>query len=236
VPTPCPGPCNNVWRRAEQPGTEPDLQPAWGHPTQCDACVTHARRRLTELPELLTAVHLEALHATPAPAASSIHTRTSSAPTWPGQAARLLLDHIIGSMETLAADIHELRGLRAHYTAAGYTTTHEGTRINHTVARLNTHLDWAMQHHPAAGEPHDRDGANPAGQIRAWHTACLTFTARTPYRAQKAAPCPRCSLRTLSRGDGEDYIACRNPACELLLTQAEYDQHAAHIHAVQVAA
>jgi hypothetical protein len=71
----CPGPCNTAWRRAEEvaadTGTEHHITPAWGQPVQCDSCVERARRQLGELPALLAAVHLEAIHGSRSPSTAT---------------------------------------------------------------------------------------------------------------------------------------------------------------------
>jgi hypothetical protein len=225
-PTPCPGPCNNAWRRAEaaaaEVGTEHHISPAWGQPIQCYGCVDRGRDQLAELPELLAAVHLEAIYGTPAKLTGTIGR--VGAPTWPGQASRLLIDRILGEMEELASDILMQRGL-GQPTRSGS----EGRVITRTVTLLLAHWEWAMQNHPAATEPHDRDNANPAGQVASWHRSAQFFTARNNPRVQMAAPCPRCHLKTLAHSNGESYISCRNPECEVLLSREEYDERTKQI-------
>ena len=44
-----------------------------------------------------------------------------------------------------------------------------------------------------------------------------------------AAPCPRCHLKTLAHSNGESYISCRNPECEVLLSREEYDERTKQI-------
>ena len=243
TPKPCPGPCNNAWRRAEaataEAGAEHYISPAWGQPVQCYGCVDRGRDQLAELPELLTAVQLEALYGTPAKLTGTIGR--VGAPVWPGQASRLLLDRILGEMEELASDIRDLRGLNvaapmfgldqiAHDRATGSTQpAQEGRRITDTVALLDAHWEWVMQHHPAAAEPHDRDNANPGGQVAGWHRSAQVFTSRNNPRVQMAAPCPRCHLKTLAHSNGESYISCRNPECEVLLSREEYDERTKEI-------
>jgi len=243
APAACPGPCNNAWRRAEaaaaEAGTEHHISPAWGQPVQCYGCVDRGRQQLAELPELLAAVHLEALYGTPAKLTGTIGR--VGAPVWPGQASRLLIDRILGEMEELAGDIRDLRGLNvgapvfgldwiARDRATGSTRpAQEGRRITSAAALLDAHWEWIMQHHPAATESHDRDNANPAGQVASWHRSAQFFTARNNPRVQMAAPCPRCHLKTLAHSNGESYISCRNPECEVLLSREEYDERTKQI-------
>jgi hypothetical protein len=217
TPAPCPGPCNNAWRRAETAAAEHHITPAWGQPVQCYGCVDRGREQLADLPELLAAVHLEALYGTPAKLAGTIGR--VGAPIWPGQASRILIDRILGEMEELAGDILTQRGL-GQPTRPGS----EGRAITRTVTTLLAHWEWAMQHHPAATEPHARDNANPGGQVANWHRSAQAFTARNNPRVQMAAPCPRCQLKTLAHSNGESFISCRNPECELLLSREEYDR------------
>lgn len=218
----CPGPCNNAWRRAEtalaDTGTEHDIPATWGQPVHCDRCTIRARQQLAELPELIAAISLEALCGTPAKTTGTIGRATVA--TWPGQASRLLTDHIVGGILDLEDDIRELRQLR-HRPGRGT----EGRDVTGSVRFLTAHLEWALILHPLAEEIHDRLSGNPAAQIRGWHRAAERFTRRDPRLEHHRIPCPRCELLTLYRADGDDYIACRNIACELLLTPAEYFEH-----------
>lgn len=235
MPTPCPGPCNNAWRRAEtllaDTGTEHHLTPTWGNPTQCDSCVDRTRRHLLELPELLIAVQLEAVHGT--------YTKTTGTigrvhvPAWPGQASRLLIDRIVGEMAELQADILIARGIwNGDREPARASQPGERRLIEGIAATLDAHWDWAMQHHPAAHEPHDRDNANPGGQVTGWHRTCQRFTRRDEQRdVKRLAPCPRChgpwlaESRELRLVDDQPYIECRDPDCRRILTQGEYDTY-----------
>jgi bacterioferritin-associated ferredoxin len=241
--TPCPGPCNNAWRRAEtvleETGTEHHLTPNWGHPTQCGECVERARRQLAELPELLAAVLMEALYGTRPQNTATIHSRPNDTPAWPGQAARLLIDTLLGEIEELATDVLVQRGIWHRDFEPDRTGTREGRRIASACRTLTAHLDWMMQHHPAAVEPHDHGNANPAGQIRHWHAITQRFTKSHPQRdVRKMAPCPRCKgpylaeSRDLRLVDDRPYIECRDPDCRRIMTSAEYDTYVKALAAV----
>ncbi|MCY0917042.1 hypothetical protein OS965_02475 [Streptomyces sp. H27-G5] len=235
--TPCPGSCNAAWRRAEtvreETGTEHTLTPAWGRPVQCNACTERARLQLAEIPELLAAVQLEAVYGTHSPSTATIGSRGSSdSPAWPGQAARLLVEVIVGGMEELETDVLVSRGIwisDSEPTREGIT---EGRRITDAARILGAHLDWMMQHHPAASEPHDHGNANPAAQIRGWHGAAQRFTKAHPqHDVRKLAPCPRCKgpylaeSRDLRLVGDRPYIECRDPDCQRILTSDEYDTY-----------
>ena len=224
TPKACPGPCNNAWRHAEaalaETGTEHYVTPAWGQPTQCYGCVERGRHQLGELPELLTAIQLEALYGTPAKLTGTIGR--IGAPNWPGQASRILLDRILGEMTELRADILTQRGLWTEGQRPAAVS--EGRLIGDTVTALLAHWGWAMQNHPAAVEPHILGNANPGGQVAGWYRSAQFFTRRDNPRIQMAAPCPHCHLKTLAHCNGETFISCRNPECELLLSREEYDQ------------
>ncbi len=224
----CPGPCNNAWRRAEAAletdGTEHHLTPAWGQPVQCESCVERTRSHLEELPELLDAVPLEALEGTPAKNVGTIGR--ISIVTWPGQASRLLIDRIVGQMAELQADILiQQRLWPEDRRPEPGTAPREPEHIRGIVNSLLAHWDWAMQNHPAATEPHASGNANPGGQAASWHRTVQLFTRRDNPRIQMAAPCPHCHLKTLAHYNGETFISCRNPECELLLSRAEYDRY-----------
>ncbi|MET9150052.1 hypothetical protein ABZX82_02035 [Streptomyces griseoflavus] len=243
TPKPCPGPCNNAWRRAEtllaSNGGEHHITPTWGNPTQCDGCVGRARQQLAELPELLTAVQTEALYGTRPQNTATIHSRPNDTPAWPGQAARLLLDTLLGEIEELAGDVLHQKRIWRDDQQPDRTSMREGHRITHACGTLAAHLDWMMQHHPAAGEPHDRGNANPGGQIRHWHGAAQRFTKAHPqYDVRKMAPCPRCKgpylaeSRDLRLVDDRPYIECRDPDCRRIMTGAEYDVYVKALAAV----
>lgn len=220
----CPGRENNAWRKAQnelaQDGKPHELAPRWGNPLHCDACANRAHRQLAELPELVAAIHIEALHASRGPKAGTIGRIAGAIPAWPGQAARLITDRIVGGMLDLEDDLRDLRHLN---TRPG--RGNEGVMLTAAARFLDAHLDWALTNHPAAGEPHDRDSANPAAQIDSWHRSAQHFTSRSERAEHHRAPCPRCSLLTLYRTNGDEYIECRNPSCGTLLTTGEYLDH-----------
>ncbi|MDX3245852.1 hypothetical protein [Streptomyces sp. ME18-1-4] len=222
MPAPCPGPCNNAWRRAEtallDTGTDHDITATWGQPIHCDRCTQRTRQQLAELPELVAAISLEALNGTPAKTTGTIGR--AAVAIWPGQASRILTDHIVGGLLDLEDDIRDLRRLRRRPGRGG-----EGRDVTGTVRFLTAHLEWALIAHPCAEEIHERESGNPAAQIQGWHRAAERFTRRDPRLEHHRVPCPRCELLTLFRTDGDDYIACRNIACEVLLTPAEYFEH-----------
>lgn len=221
-PKPCPGPCNNAWRRAEAQlaadGTEHDIPVTWGQPIHCLRCAHCAHAQLAELPELVVAISLEAHYGT-APKTTGTIGR-AGAVAWPGQAARLLTDHIVGGLLELEDDIRDLRNF-GHRRGRGS----EGRDVTGTVRFLAAHLEWALIAHPCAEEIHDRESGNPAAQIQGWHRAAQRFTRRDAGLEHHRIPCPRCELLTLFRADGDDYIECRNINCQTLLTPGEYLEH-----------
>lgn len=221
TPIPCPGRENRAWREAEAAGLPHDLEPRWGEPVHCPACTRRTRAQLGELPELVAAIHLEAVHGTRGGVKTGTIGRIGGGtPSWPGQASRLLIDHIVGGLTELEDDWRQLRGLTPRQPRGS-----EGATVTTTTRFLTAHLDWALAHHPCAGDPHDRDSANPAAQITTWHRAAERFTRRDKRADHHRMPCPRCGLLALFRGEGDDYIECRNPACGTLLTPGEYHQH-----------
>jgi hypothetical protein len=218
----CPGSHNNAWRTAEQSfaegGAQHELQPTWGQPVHCLRCTDRARDELAELPELVAAIWLEAVNGTPAKTTGTIGR--VNIPAWPGQSSRLLTDLIVGGMLALEDDIRDLRQLRIR---PGRGT--EGAAVTASARFLATHLTWALESHPLAEEPHDRLSGNPGSQIHTWHHTAQRFTRRDDRLEHHRIPCPRCELLTLFRKDGDDYIECRNVACQVLLTPGEYFEH-----------
>ena len=221
-PAACPGPCNNAWRKAETAladhGTPHDIPVTWCQPVHCPRCTARAHAQLAELPELVVAISLEAVCGT-APKTHGTIGRVHI-PAWPGQASRLLTDHIVGGMLELEDDIRNLRDLR-HRPGCGT----EGRHLTGAVRFLSAHLEWALAEHPCADEIHDRESGNPAAQIHGWHRAALRFTRRDARLEHHRTPCPRCDMLTLFRADGDDYIECRNINCQTLLTPTEYLDH-----------
>lgn len=236
MPQICPGICNNAWRRAEQnreaTGTEHHIQPTWGQPTQCHDCVNLTRHRLAELPELLTAAHLEALYATHSKLVGTIG-RTSVIAAFPGQTARLLIDETLREMRELEGDILVRRGIwQAEDDTEPDPAVREGHAITTTISILLAHWDWAMQHHPAADEPWVAGNANPGGQASRWHNRLQVFTKRDKQReVKRLAPCPRCHGPYLAEStelrlvDDRPYIECKDPDCRRVMTSAEYDHY-----------
>lgn len=219
---PCPGPCNNAWRTAEAAGTEQDVRPVWGQPIHCNRCALRAQAQLAEFPELVAAISLEALNGT-APRSTGTIGRTA-VPSWPGQAARILTDHIIDGLLGLEDAIRAGRQLPTRGVRG-----REGADLTTAVTFLRAHLPWALDRYP--GETDAETGAtmDPADLIRRWHNAAQRFTGRHPRLEHHPVPCPRCQLRSLYRADGEDYIECRNINCQTLLTPGEYAEHTSRL-------
>lgn len=244
APVACPGPCNNAWRRAEnnrtQYGTEHDLTATWGEPTHCTHCTDRTRQRLTELPRLVTAIHLEAVQGSRGgPKAGTIGRIAGGIPMWPGQPSRILTDLIIGGLTELEDDIRQLRGLSARPARNA-----ESASLNNAVRFLTAHLDWALTHHPAAAEIHEHGSGNPASQINGWHRTALRFTKQDEQRdIHRLAPCPRChgpylieSRDMRLAADDQAYIECRDPDCRRVMTRSEYDTYVRDLHAAIAAA
>lgn len=233
MPAICPGPCNNAWRKAEnareEHGTDHHIRPHWGTPTQCWGCVDRTRQQLVKLPELLVGVHLEVLYGTTTKFTGTIGR--IHIPAWPGQAGMILADEIVGKMEELQADILKRRAIWAddYEPEPG---VRNGRYITGLVATLDAHWDWAMQHHPAADEPYDRENANPGGQVAGWYHSLQRFTKQDQQRdVERLAPCPRChgpylvESRDLRLVGDRPYIECRDPDCQRVMTGEEYDAY-----------
>lgn len=206
--TVCPGPCNRALRRAPDPG---DRTPEPGNPVWCDRDGLLVARCLAELPELLAAIHLEALYGTPSPGARV--RRTNSAPPWPGEAARMLTDLIVGGLLTLEDELRYLRGYSPRPDLP------EGAAASRAIQVLNGSLEWLLQQHPDAADPE----AAPGALILRWQYTAVRFTkADVPRTVQKDLPCPSCDLLTLTTVPGEDSVECGN--CGLILRDEEYQR------------
>lgn len=244
----CPGPCNNAYRRAEESaaatGAPNGIAPAWGQPVQCWGCVDRTHSQLLELPALLSAVREEATDGTRAKAVGTIG-RVGIEHAWPGQASRLLVDETVGELAELQADILKKRGIwDDDREPARSTRADEDRHIVGIVVSVAEHWDWAMQNHPAAGEPHERGNANPGAQVVGWYWRTKTFIKdhRQPEE-KRLAPCPRCrgpwleNSRDLRLVDEQPYVVCKNEDCQRVMTMAEYKTYVGAMHkAIQAAA
>ena len=227
APTPCPGICNTAWRKAEQQladtGTEHHLTPTWGQPNHCQRCTDRAHQQLDELPELIVAVRLEAVYGT-APKLTGTIGRTATSPAFPGQASRFLAEHIVTGLLGLEDVVRAGRRLPTRVVRG-----REGADLAAAVTFLRAHLSWALDRYPGETDPETGETMDPAALIRQWHRAAERFTRRDARLEHRRVPCPRCELLTLFRADADDYIACRNLACEVLLTPAEFEEHARNL-------
>ncbi|MER6980151.1 hypothetical protein [Streptomyces carpinensis] len=214
----CPGPCNNAWRNAEAAGQPHDIPATWGQPIHCLRCANRAHSQLAELPELVVAIGLEAVHGT-APRSSGTIGRTAT-PCWPGQASRLLTDHIVEGLLGLEDAIPAVRRLPGR-AARG----REGADVTASVTFLRAHLGWALDRYPGETDSISGETMDPAALIRRWHRTAERFTRRDPRLEHHRVPCPRCDMLTLFRADDDDYIGCRNLACEVLLAPSEFEEH-----------
>ena len=247
MPTPCPGPCNNAWRKAETrlatDGTPHHIPATWGQPVQCSGCVDSTRAKLAQLPTLLTSVRDEPLEGTATTLTGTIG-RNGLNTAWPGQAARILIDRIVGEMAVLKVDILARQRLVPDDTEPGPGTVAEEDRyIAGIINVLNAHWDWAMQKHPAAYEEYDLASGNPGSQVTGWWRSATYFIkdhGQPPV--ERLAPCPKCrgpwlaESRDLRLVGDRPYIECRDDDCGNIMTGAEYDRYVKELTGAIVAA
>lgn len=214
-PTACAGPCANAWRRAETQrlteGTPHGLQPWPGNPYWCDRCRTRVLDALGMLPELIAAIHLEALHATPK---QTERVTASTTPPWPGQASRLLTDLIVGGLAEAEDAMRDLRSWSER------TATFESDVLNKSVTVLTLSIDWLLTSHPEAASP----DTSPGATILLWRDKAMRFTGRDKLIHKFPVRCPTCDLLALRREDGSSYVEClpRIGGCGRLWTEDEY--------------
>ncbi|MFE4651549.1 hypothetical protein [Streptomyces sp. NPDC056707] len=208
APDVCPGPCNRTWRNDPQA-----VPPRYGTPTWCASCAALTGHCLREIPEMIAACHLEALHRT-TPALERVSGTGS--PTAPGETARSIAQDVIRGLLEIEDDT---RGLRRLTPVDRAKAMREGTALSRAIQLLDTHLDWILQHHPATGDP-----AGPGQSVLAWHRQLVRYLRRDRHIEKYQAPCPRCDLIALVRYDGEDYIECLS--CGTLLSRTEYAERA----------
>lgn len=218
LPTPCPGPCNNAWRRAEEIGEPHARQPMLGEPVHCWTCYCAARNQLDELPSLFAAIRLEGEDGTVAKLVGTIGRVGLQAPPWPGQHARLFADGLSEGILELANDVREHKD---EPVEDGDTT---GSSTGRAIATLKTHLPWLLAEHPCATESHGGRSGNPAWQIHTWHRSAQVFCKQDEQRPEKRlAACPRCRDPWMRSKDG--VVECTRPGCPLVMSNAEYAAH-----------
>ncbi|MPY31322.1 hypothetical protein FNH09_08420 [Streptomyces adustus] len=242
APAPCHGPCNTAWRRAEHrrtaTGTDHDIPVTWGTPIHCADCVDRTGDYLADLPHLLDLVALEALDGQRGVPSASTHGAPTDTTPWPGQAARLLIDHIAGGLAETAATVRALHHHRDQPLRR--PGIREAEWIRESVNTLFHAVDWLLQEHPLATESHEPlrrahsvvHSGNPAAQVAHWHTAATRFTRRDRApETKRLAPCARCGgpwlteCRDLHLIGDEPYIECQNPECQTLYRPDEYRRH-----------
>lgn len=212
---PCAGPCNRAYRRTDtttaDEAEQQSRKPYYGEPHWCDHCTGIVARALTELPELVAAIHLEALNGTPTPGARVTHTQQT--PPWPGEPARILTDLIAGGLMELEDDLRHLRGYSPRPVLP------EGHGMSEAIAVLTGSLDWLLQEHPNCADP----TWSPGASLLRWHHIAVRFTKRDkPRTTVKELPCPRCELLMLVKADGDDSVECGN--CGNRLREDEYQR------------
>lgn len=214
--TACAGPCANNWRRAEAKRLADeiphDLTPWPGNPYWCDRCRTRVLDALGMLPELIAAIHLEALHATPKQQPERVSRTT--APAWPGQSARLMTDFVVGGL----AEVED--GMRSLRAWSDRTATFEPIVLNRAVTVLTLSIDWLLTSHPDAADTE----CSPGVAILDWRDKAMRFTGRDKLVHKFPVRCPTCDLLALRREDGSSYVEClpRIGGCGRLWTEDEY--------------
>lgn len=214
-PTACAGPCAHAWRRAEakrlSEGTPHDLLPWPGNPYWCDRCRYRVLDALNMLPELVAAIHLEALYATPK---QNERVSRTTAPAWPGQSARLMTDLVVGGLAEVEDSMRSMRSWSER------TATFEPVVLNRAITVLTLSVDWLLTSYPDAGDP----DISPGATILAWRDKAMRFTGRDKLVHKFPVRCPTCDLLALRRDDGSSYVEClpRIGGCGRLWTEDEY--------------
>lgn len=222
MPTsPCAGPCNNRWRRAEKQRlanqVPHDLSPRAGAPVWCDPCTRHLRSALADLPELAARLQLEIEHGS---ARAGEHVSGSrERPIHQHQAASMLIDDIAGIVTDWATVVREDRSL----AEPGYGRP-RGIVITDDTRLLLVHFDWLTAEHPSP-EASAAFGSE-VGRVHR-RAAKLTHTDEVRPERCDGIPCSRCDLMMLERevdwqGRATGYVVCRG--CETLLNADEYDR------------
>ena len=216
--TPCPGRCNNTWRRAEEIGEPHTLQPIPGEPVHCWACYAGAHTQLQQLPTLFDAIFLEGEDGTVAKLVGTIGRVGLQAPPWPGQHARLFADGLSEGILILANDVRE------HMDEPVEAATTDSTSTNRAIATLTRHLRWLLAEHPCATESHGGRSGNPAWQIYTWHRSAEAFCKQDEQRdPPRMVACPKCRDPWMRSRNG--VVECTYPACRNVMSNEEYAAH-----------
>jgi len=202
------------------------LRPDEAHRTACSRCEHRIRAWLRELPHQLTLLQAS-LQPDRGHTQGALHDGRAHAPLpVRGNVLSLLGPGAAGAVadpygdQTGPLPIDRLLRNWAETTAehVGLCPA-PGLRPGRTwTAWLTAYLPWALTA-PWAGDFHD-ELAELLGSVRA-------ITCTEPRRRPKDAPCPSCGAFGLTEEDWQPYIDCT--VCELLLTPAEYADHARRV-------
>ncbi len=221
---PCAGPCNRHYREARdayrqaladydpldsaqsRPGP-PEVVPWLGDPYWCGPCASKVRLKLAELDDLIALNKATADGQKQSDAAERVSGSSSEARS-PSQACddEDELASMLFAWERAYRDLRRWPSPPPRGDLASAETT--------CIAWLMHRLD-AILRSPLA--------ADFGLEVLQWHRE-FTGSAKAGVRTlRKPMRCPSCQYLTLTWTEGEQQVTCQNPACNRILSLADYD-------------
>lgn len=219
----CPGPCNRRYREARDAYRQaladydpldsaqsrpdpPEIRPWPGEPAWCGPCASRVRLYLAQLDDLI------ALRKAPADG----HRQSDAAERVSGSAAAPTASQAGDDEDEAAAMLTGWEG--AYRDIRGWPSPAprgELASVETTcIAWLLHHLDGILR------SPVAEDFGL---EILRWHRE-FTGSAKAGVRTlRKPMRCPSCQYLTLMWTEGEQQVNCENPACNRILSLAEYE-------------
>lgn len=224
----CPAVCNNrarrlwsayesAWKSWNQvdplyrgdPPEQPRVNVTYGAPVFCGGCAALIRKCLVGLDELMALYALVADgHRAQNKRGDQVRSSRSAVSPSPVQDDLDELVRWLTAIETRYRDLNKW-----------VTTPYRGTNapaLTSVVSWLTSHLDSVLQAPSVATE----FGLG----VLARHRGLQEKTSTKPPIYHKPLPCPGCYKFSLFRHDDED-VHCHNPACNRVMTLAEYSKH-----------
>jgi hypothetical protein len=191
-----------------EPPDEPVIRPWQGDPVWCPPCKARIRDCLTGIDELASLLNATADGLGSGGSSEQMQHAKVTHPPSPSPA----MDTEDEITDYLAEWEHLYRREKGYDPAPPRGELASRTTL--TVAWLNRHLDGILASSVAEGFGDD---------VIRYHAELRARAKAGRRKLDKPLRCPACRHLLLRYVDGEPYVECRNPACNALLTYAEYD-------------
>lgn len=221
---PCPGSCNRRYREARTEYKQaladydpldsaqsrpdpPDINPWLGDPVWCGPCASKIRLKLAELDDLIALAKATADGQKQSDAAERVSGTSDEArsPSRAGDDEDELAAMLTG-WERAYRDLRRWPSPAPRGDLASVETT--------CIAWLLHHLNGILR------SPVAEDFGL---EILQWHREFTSGTKAGVRTLRKPMRCPSCQYLTLVWTEGEQQVLCNNPACNRILSLADYD-------------